>query len=84
MEEKIKLYGEDGNVREYNVLFTFDCEELGKSYIALENINNEEKTIEISYYSPKEEFQKFEPVTNEEELKMAQDVLEQFLESEEE
>ena len=48
MEEKIKLYGEDGNVREYNVLFTFDCEELGKSYIALENINNEEKTIEIS------------------------------------
>lgn len=84
MEEKIKLYGEDGNVREYNVLFTFDCEELGKSYIALENINNEEKTIEISYYNPKEEFQKFEPVTNEEELKMAHDVLEQFLESEEE
>ena len=83
MEEKIKLYGEDGNVREYNVLFTFDCEELGKSYIALENINNEEKTIEISYYNPKEEFQKFVPVINEEELKMAQEVLEQFLDSEE-
>lgn len=79
MEElKIKLLEESGKLVEHKLLFTFECEELGKSYIAYEGNSQEE--ICVASYNPEEDLNKLEPVTDPEELKMAQDVLNEILE----
>ena len=79
MEElKIKLLDESGNLVEHKILFTFECEELGKSYIAYEGkLQNE---ICVASYNPEEDLNKLEPLTDPEELKMVQDVLNQIME----
>lgn len=80
---KIKLF-ESGTVKEYNILFTFECEELGKSYIAFTDDDmekNGERVIYIAYYNPDKDISELEPVTDEEELKMAEDVLHQVMNS---
>lgn len=80
MTEKttIKILDENGNLIERNILFTFECEELGKNYIAYEGNNNQE--ICVASYDSNVDLNKLEPVTDEEELKMVNDVLNQIME----
>ena len=78
---KIKLF-DSGSTVEYKILFTFECEELGKNYIAFtkEELETQgEKIIYIAYYDPDKDLTELEPVTDEEELKMAEDVLKQVM-----
>jgi len=74
----IKILDDDGNLVEHKVLFTFDCEELGKSYIAFKNEKNEQ--IFVATYNPEVDLNKLEPITNEDELKMINYVLNQMIE----
>lgn len=74
---KVKILDEDGNLVEYKILFTFECEELGKSYVAYED--EEKEQICVASYDPEFDLNKFEPVTDPEELKMAEDVLNQIM-----
>ena len=76
----IKILDDNGNLIEHNILFTFECEELGKSYIAYEDNSKEEKNICVASYNPEVDLNKLEPVTDEEELKMVNDVLNQIME----
>ena len=79
MEEKttIKILDEQGNLIEKNILFTFECEELGKNYVAYEG--NTKQEICVASYDPSVDLNKLEPVINEEELKMVNDVLNQIM-----
>ena len=73
----IKLLDGNGNLLEYNILFTFECEELGKHYIAYED---NEEVISVVSYNPDVDLNKLEPIADEEELKMVNDVLKQIIE----
>ena len=47
MEESIiKVYENDGSIVNYNILFTFECEELKKSYIAFTKDDVLERVME--------------------------------------
>lgn len=85
MEEAIiKVYENDGSVVDYNVLFTFECEELKKSYIVFtkDDVDADgNKIVYVAYYDPEKEINELEPVVDEEELKMANDVMMQVMES---
>ena len=78
----IKILDDNGNLVEHNVLFTFECEELGKSYIAYDGNaigSDEEQTICVASYDPNIDLNKLEPVTDLEELKMVSDVINQIM-----
>lgn len=82
-KSKIKILDDNGNLVEHDILFTFECEELGKSYIAYDgNSKNArgEQMICVASYNPNVDLNKLEPVTDEEELKMVNDVLKQIME----
>lgn len=86
-EATIRIKNENGVLEEYRVLFTFRCEELDKDYIAFtkDEADNEGKSvIYIAYYNPDEDMTNLIPVTDEDELKMAYEVLEQVIASEKE
>lgn len=74
----IKILDDNGKLVEHKILFTFECEELGKNYIAYEDSSKEE--ICVASYDPELDLNKLEPITDPEELKMAQDVLNQIME----
>ena len=79
----IKILDDSGNLVEHNILFTFECEELGKNYIAYDG--NEKgkdgaQVICVASYDPNVDLNKLEPVTDAEELKMVNDVLNQIME----
>lgn len=74
----IKILDDNGNLVEHKILFTFECEELGKNYIAYEGKSAQE--ICVASYNPEVDLNKLEPVTDEEELKMVNDVLNQIME----
>lgn len=79
----IKILNDKGILEEHEILFTFECEELGKNYIAYDgNMLGEkgEQIICVASYDPESDLNKFEPVTDPEELKMAEDVLNQIME----
>ena len=80
----IKLIDENGKYVEYKILFTFKCEELNKDYIAYtketeEYDENGDMLIYIAYYNPDSEITDLVPVTDEKELEMANEVLEEVL-----
>lgn len=78
----IKILNENGNLVEHNILFTFECEELGKSYIAYDanEVGKEsEQVVCVASYDPNFDLNKLEPVTDSEELKMVNDVLLQIM-----
>ena len=54
----IKLLDGNGNLLEYNILFTFECEELGKHYIAYED--NEEVISFCEFYKESKEVKTIE------------------------
>lgn len=79
----VKILDENGNLVEHNILFTFECEELGKSYIVYDGnpIGSEgEQIICVVSYDPNVDLNKLEPVTDPEELKMVNDVINQIME----
>ena len=85
---KIKMLDENGNYVEYRILFTFKCDELNKDYVAFikedeEYDENGDMLIYIAYYNPEEELTELIPVTNEDELRLANDVLEEVLRAQE-
>lgn len=75
--EKIVMEKDNGLV-EYDILFTFDCEENKKSYVGYsDNIlaTNGRKTIYVSSYNPLSEEVELEDITDPKELEMIQNVL---------
>ena len=84
MEQKIDLENEkvtiekDGEITECDVLFTFDSEDTGKTYIGYTDHSiaaNGRKNIYVSSYNPLESDGTLEDITDENELAMINDVL---------
>ena len=75
--EKLTII-KDGKETECEVLFTFDCEETGKSYVGYTDHSfgtNGRKNIYVSSYNPFAAIIKLEDVTDPRELEMVHDVL---------
>ena len=90
-QENITVVDEQGNEQLCNVLFTFESEEFGKSYvlyypIGAEEDENEEIEIHASSFSPNENGEDGEllPIETEEEWEMIEEMLNTFLDEEEE
>ncbi len=80
------LIGDDGQEVECEVLFTFDSEDTGKSYlIYTDNQTDEEDNINIyaSYYNPESEDQELVAIESDEEWEMIESVLDELLQEEE-
>ena len=81
MKEKvdtIKIINNEGKEVECDVLFTFDSEETGKSYIAYtDNTKDKNGNVQVyaSVYHPEEENSKLEPIETEKEWKVIETVL---------
>jgi len=79
-DEKIKLEV-DGKEVSYDILFTFDSEDTMKSYVGYTDHSiaaNGRKNIYVSSYNPLSTNKVLEEVTDERELDMINDVLEQI------
>lgn len=74
----IRIKNDIGDLEDYKVLFTFECEELGKSYVAYETENG----ISAAIYTGEDNLVKLEPITNIDELKMVESVLNEIVGSE--
>lgn len=90
-EKHITVVDEDGNEQLCEVLFTFDSDEFGKSYVLYYPIGAEEDDeddieIHASAFIPKEDGEDGElmPIETDEEWDMIEEVLNTFLEEEEE
>ena len=85
-ENNITVVDDNGNEQLCEVLFTFDSEEFGKSYvlyypIGAEEDEDEEIEIHASSFSPTEDGQDGElmPIESDEEWDMIEEMLETFL-----
>ena len=79
-DQKIVLE-KDGKEKEYDVLFTFDCEDTMKSYIGYTDHSygaNGRKNIFVASIDPLKPDLSLEQITDEAELQMINDVLVQF------
>jgi len=90
-ENNITVVDDNGNEQLCEVLFTFDSEEFGKSYvlyypIGAEEDEDEEIEIHASSFSPTEDGQDGElmPIESDEEWDMIEEMLETFLAEQEE
>lgn len=91
-ENNITVVDENGNEQLCEVLFTFDSEEFGKSYVlyyplGADESDDEEIEIHASSFQPTEDNQDGElmPIETDEEWDMIEEMLETFLaESDEE
>ncbi|KKK33111.1 hypothetical protein WQ57_24540 [Mesobacillus campisalis] len=90
-ENNITVVDENGNEQLCEVLFTFDSEEFGKSYvlyypIGAEEDEDEEIEIHASAFTPTEDNQDGElmPIETDEEWDMIEEMLETFLAEQEE
>ena len=90
-EKHITVVDEDGNEQLCEVLFTFDSDEFGKSYVLYYPVGAEEDEqddieIHASAFIPKEDGEDGElmPIETDEEWDMIEEVLNTFLEEEEE
>ena len=78
-ENTFKMVTEDGKEITCNVLFTFDSEETGKSYIAYtDNTYEEDGSIKAyaAVYHPDDLNAGFEPIETEKEWKVVETILE--------
>ena len=78
--EKI-IIEKDGKKVEYKILFTFDSEDTMKSYVGYTDDSigsNGRKNIFVSSYSPFDGKKALESITDEKELAMVNEVLEQI------
>ena len=72
---------EDGEEVECDVLFTFDSDETGKSYIAYtDNTKDENGNVQVyaSIYNPEEAETKLLPIESEKEWKIIETILEEI------
>jgi uncharacterized protein YrzB (UPF0473 family) len=90
-EKHITVVDDDGNEQLCEVLFTFDSDEFGKSYVLYYPVGAEEDEqddieIHASAFIPKEDGEDGElmPIETDEEWDMIEEVLNTFLEEEEE
>lgn len=90
-DKHITVYDEDGNEQLCEVLFTFDSEEFGKSYVLYypvgqDDDDNDEEEIEIlaSSFLPADDGGELQPIETDEEWDMIEEMLETFLAEEEE
>lgn len=75
--ENIVIKDKDGKELEYKVLLTFDISE--KSYVIYTDSIADENEMKIYYaYYKKEDFTKLEPVENEDEIKIIDDIVADF------
>lgn len=84
-DREIVLSDDDGNKETYRVLFTFDSDDFGKSYVLLYPASDEDdQEIEIQAFSftPDENGDvtsgELEPIVDEDEWNMVQEVLNTF------
>ncbi len=80
MDEKnsFKVINDKGEEIVCDILFTFDSEETGKSYIVYtDNSKDDKGNIQVfaSIYDPNEENQKLEPITTDAEWKVIETIL---------
>ena len=76
---KFVMIDENGQEREYDVLFTFESEETNKNYIAYtDNTIDETGNVEVyaSIYNPGDPQTKLEPIESEKEGKVVETILE--------
>ncbi|WP_243290648.1 DUF1292 domain-containing protein [Bacillus sp. FJAT-47783] len=90
-EKQITIIDDEGNEQLCEVLFTFENEEFGKSYVlyypvGAEEDENEEIEIHASSFTPNGEGEEGElkPIETDEEWDMIEEMLNTFLEDEEE
>ncbi|MCM3237097.1 DUF1292 domain-containing protein [Heyndrickxia oleronia] len=90
-EKHITVIDEDGNEQLHEVLFTFESEEFGKSYVlyfpvGAEEDDNEEIEIHASSFIQKEDGEEgdLQPIETEEEWDMIEEMLNTFLDEQEE
>ncbi len=75
---KLIIKNDKGEVMECDVLFTFDSDETGKSYIAYtDNTKDEKGNIKVyaNIYDPNGESLKLEPITTEKEWQAINNIL---------
>ena len=80
---KFVMIDENGQEREYDVLFTFESEETNKNYIAYtDNTIDETGNVEVyaSIYNPGDPQTKLEPIESEKEWKVIETILESLQE----
>lgn len=90
-EKHITVIDEEGNEQLFEVLFTFESEEFGKSYVlyfpvGAEEDDNEEIEIHASSFIQSEEGEEgdLQPIETEEEWDMIEEMLNTFLDEQEE
>ncbi|MDQ0161248.1 DUF1292 domain-containing protein [Aeribacillus alveayuensis] len=90
-EKQITVIDENGNEQLCEVLFTFESEEFGKSYVlyypvGVSEEEDEEIEIHASSFIPNEDGEdgELQPIETEEEWDMIEEVLNTFLDEEEE
>ncbi len=77
-DTKFTMIDENGNEREYEVLFTFESEETNKNYIVYtDNTTDATGNVEVyaSIYDPKNPNSKLEPIETEKEWKVIETIL---------
>lgn len=88
-EHQITVVDENGNEQLCEVLFTFESEEFGKSYVLyypLGASDDEEVEIHASSFLPSEDGEdgELQPIETEEEWDLVEEMLNTFLDEEEE
>lgn len=86
-DNKIVFKDENGNDKEFEVLFTFNSEQTGKSYAVLGCLDeNEELDIIAASYEPTEdgEIGELSPIENDEEWAMVEETIDAFFEEDDE
>lgn len=78
--EKIQME-KDGKIIECDILFTFDCEDTMKSYVGYTDntiASNGRKNMYVSAFNPFSKKLILEDITDDRELQMISEVLQQF------
>ena len=73
MDKKFKTV-DNGNIKEYNILLEFTSNDTNKKYIFYTDESN--KHIYISYYKIENDLYILTPITNQEEIDMCKNILE--------
>ena len=82
-DDRFTIINEEGAEVQCDVLFTFDCEETGKSYIVYTDNSTDENgqtQVFASTYDPSEEEKVLLPIETEEEWAMIESVMQELTE----
>ncbi|MDD2591749.1 MAG: DUF1292 domain-containing protein [Erysipelotrichaceae bacterium] len=77
---KMFIIDDNGNEVEVDILFTFESEEYGKKYVLYQDPNGDEEEVFVSSYDDEGNL---EPVEEENELAMVEEVLGAFVDEKE-